>query len=73
MKDLLNDLNTAKALASLRKCLKDKNILNEEKIIIISIFDEIFSLGLLDMNDDTMEIPDNVIEMSKKRWQYKKE
>jgi cysteinyl-tRNA synthetase len=27
----------------------------------------------LDMNDDTMEIPDNVIEMSKKRWQYKKE
>jgi cysteinyl-tRNA synthetase len=73
MKDLLNDLNTAKALASLRKCLKDKNILNEEKVIIISIFDEIFSLGLLDITDDVVEIPDNIIEMAEKRWQYKKD
>jgi len=69
MNELLNDLNTAKAIAIFRESLKDNNLLNEEKVIIISIFEDIFSLWLLDIEKD--DIPEDIIKLAEKRKEYR--
>lgn len=69
--ELLDDLNTPKALAKFRSLLKDDSVSNEEKVIITHLLDQVLSLWLLQFSED--QIPDEILELANKRWTCKKE
>ena len=71
---LLDDLNTPIALTKLREMISDKLINNNEKIMIISYFDNIFRLNLLDFSSlekSKENIPEKIIKIAEERWQHK--
>lgn len=70
---LLDDLNTAVALAKLRSLLANKNISDIEKWAILHFFDNILSLGLFNGFSEDVIIPNKITELAKKRWDMKNE
>lgn len=71
---LLDDLNTPKAIGLIWEMLQDKNISRDDKINIVKKYDTILSLNLLDFSDlekKDIKIPDEIIELSERRWHEK--
>ena len=54
--DALDDnINTSNALTILYDVIKDENLTNDEKLKLISIFDSVLSLSLLEMHEDGID------------------
>lgn len=70
-KEALSDnLNTANALTVLNDVIKDTSINGTTKIKLIEDFDKVFALDLL--VEDSVDIPQEVINLASKRDEYKK-
>jgi cysteinyl-tRNA synthetase len=68
---LENDLNTAEALATLWKMLKDESLSDSEKYNTAMRMDEVFSLDL-NKKDEVVVTPE-IQELLDRREQYRKE
>lgn len=66
-KCLENDLNTSSSLTVLYDCLKDDNLSNTNKINLISRFDEVLSLNLLDEKQIDKSLEKYILDMIEKR------
>lgn len=66
-KCLENDLNTSGSLTVLYDCLKDDNLSNTNKINLISRFDEVLSLNLLDEKQIDKSLEKYILDMIEKR------
>ncbi|MBT3451030.1 cysteine--tRNA ligase, partial [archaeon] len=71
LEDVNDDLNTPKALATLWELLKDSKIEDCEKLSLVILFDEIFGLGLRDLEKD--DIPMEIIQLAEKRLRARKD
>lgn len=70
---ILDDLNTAVAIAKFRAMLKDPSLTYEEKIFLVWFFDDIFGLGLLHHDEEVEQpIPNKVSQLAQERWECKK-
>ena len=65
-----NDLNTPGALALMWEVVKNKELPNQEKYLLLSDFDRIFALNLVKTRK--IEIPCDVEKLVKKREEYRK-
>jgi cysteinyl-tRNA synthetase len=65
-----DDLNTPQALAVIWEIIKDKNLPDTEKKILLLDFDKILGLGLA--NIEPIEIPANIKKLSEKREEARK-
>lgn len=79
MNNLLDDLNTPNALVEIRTLLTNKNISSYEKLSMVSFFDEILWLNLLDFGDietktgNQQLVPERILDLGEKRWNLKKQ
>ena len=65
------NLNSPQALALLHKVLEANFLENYEKIFLISDFDKVFGMNLLEKKEE--KIPKKVLELVKKREKYRQE
>ncbi|MEF3280671.1 MAG: cysteine--tRNA ligase [Elusimicrobiota bacterium] len=65
-----NDLNIPRTLAVVWEVIRDKKLKNIEKLSLIKKFDEVLSLDLL--KKDEIIIPGDILELAKKRDEFKK-
>lgn len=71
---LLDDLNIPKAIGFLWEVLQDKEIGGKNKIALVTKYDSIFSLNLLDFSDleEKVEVPEEVIKLAEARLEARK-
>lgn len=67
-----NDLDTPRALTVLWDLLKDESISNSEKKATVLYFDKILSLGFDNLKNEILEIPQEVISLTKEREEARK-
>lgn len=71
--DAINDdLNMPKALASLWGVVRDKDLTDSEKLHLIFEFDKVFGLDLLNVVEETIEIPEDVQMLINERQEARK-
>jgi len=64
-KDINDDLNTPKALATMWEVIKENKITDKDKYLLLLIFDEILGLGLKYLKKD--KIPEKIVELAEER------
>ncbi|MBQ8430830.1 MAG: cysteine--tRNA ligase [Clostridia bacterium] len=67
---LEDNLNTSMALTVLYDVLKS-DISDEEKLYLINKFDNVLGLDLLNFEEETTNIPENIKQLAEARWQAK--
>ncbi len=68
-----DDLNTPKALQILQKVLDDFDFDSRKKLMILEKFDEILGLGVKDMKEEEIILPDDIKALLKARERLRKE
>lgn len=71
LKAVYDDLNTPRALAVLWEAVKS-NIPGPDKYDLMITFDEILGLGLREIKEESLEIPEEVESLLEKREEYRK-
>ncbi|MGB9883652.1 MAG: CysS/YqeB C-terminal domain-containing protein, partial [Microgenomates group bacterium] len=66
-----NDLQTPQAVALLWQIIKDEKLNPQEKLDLIFDFDQVFGLDLKNIKKE--KIPDEVVQLAKKRQKYRQE
>ena len=67
--DINDDLNTAKALATLWDVLKEENLSDKDKRTLLLEFDKVLGLGLKAIKKEKTKIPAEVTKLAEHRWQ----
>ncbi len=68
-----DDLNMPLALQVLWKALEDSEFDPQKKIAFFEEMDKVLALGISEMKEEKSEIPEEIIELAKKREQFRKE
>ena len=67
--DIIDDLNTPKALAALWEVLKDETLTDKDKRSLLLKFDKIFGLDLSKLKKEKIEIPAEIKKLAEQRLQ----
>lgn len=71
--DAINDdLNTPKALAVLWSVVRDKDLKDSEKLHLIFKFDDVFGLGLVNIVEETVDVPEDIQKIVDERQDARK-
>lgn len=70
--DIFYDLNVSKAVGVLWNLLKDDSVPDEDKLATVLLFDELLTLNLKDVSEDTADLPQAVRDLMAQRDQARK-
>ncbi|MCK5160399.1 MAG: cysteine--tRNA ligase [Candidatus Aureabacteria bacterium] len=73
IKQINDDLNVPKAFALAWDLIKDDNILPSDRLTLLYDFDSVFGLGLKDLKEEIMGVPDEVMALVRDREIARKE
>ena len=68
-----DDLNTPEAIQVVWKMLDDKDFDSKKKIILLEKFDEVLGLGIKDMKEKKINVPDNIKKLVAEREKARKD
>ncbi len=66
-KEINDDLNTPKALATVWEVIKDDRLTDEDKYLLLLKFDEVLGLNLKDVKAEKIKIPAEVLKLAQER------